>query len=228
MRHGLVLVLFALCSYAEVFKVYTEPNPPYNFMENGTVTGRSTKLLEALFQKCAHQIEGEHIWFLPWVQAYREALHVNNSVIYSTVRTPEREVLFQWVGPIGKMTLGVVAKKRTHIRIASSEQLQRYKIATIPDTASEKLLLKVGVNEATLERFGQVSSQIKKLAQNRVDAIAYSVDATFRLLDEMGYDPNDYEVVYLLKESDLYFAFHKETNPQTITILNETLQTLLK
>ncbi|AHJ13333.1 substrate-binding periplasmic protein [Sulfurospirillum multivorans] len=228
MRHGLILALFALCVYAEVFKVYTEQNPPYNFMENGTVTGRSTKLLKALFQQCSHQIEGERIWFLPWVQAYHEALHVNNSVIYSTVRTPEREMLFQWVGPIGKMTLGIVAKKRTHIRIASSEQLQRYKIATIPDTASEKLLINLGVDEAVLERFGQVSSQIKKLAQNRVDAIAYSVDGTFSILEEMGYDPNDYEVVYLLKESDLYFAFNKETHPQTITALNATLKTLLK
>lgn len=228
MRHGLILALFALCAYAEVFKVYTEQNPPYNFMENSTVMGRSTKLLEALFQKCAHQIEGERIWFLPWVQAYREALHVKNSVIYSTVRTPEREALFQWVGPIGKMTLGVIAKKRAHIRIALSEQLQHYKIATIPDTASEKILLKMGVNDTTLERFGQVSSQIKKLAQNRVDAVAYSVDGTFSILEEMGYDPNDYEVVYLLKESDLYFAFHKETNPQTITALNATLKTLLK
>jgi len=197
-------------------------------MENGTVTGSSTKLLEALLQHSGHQLEGNRIWFLPWTQAYHEALHVKNSLLYSTARTPEREALFQWVGPIGKMTLGVVAKKQTHIRIASSDQLQRYKIATIPNTASEKLLLKLGVHETTLERFGHVPSQIKKLAQNRVDAVAYSVDATFNILQEMGYDTDDYEVVYLLKESDLYFAFHKETNPQTITTLNETLKTLLK
>jgi polar amino acid transport system substrate-binding protein len=228
MQYLLILTLFSFCAYAEVFNVYTEQNPPYNYREQGIVMGSSTKLLELLFQKSGHQIAAQKILLLPWVQAYHEALHVKNSVLYSIVRTPEREALFQWVGPIGKMTLGLVAKKRKHIRIVSFSQLQHYKIATIPSTASEKILIALGMSEPTLERFGDVSSQIKKLAQGRVDALAYSVDATFRMLQEMGYDPNDYEVVYLLKESDLYFAFNAQTDPHIITTLNETLKTLLK
>jgi len=228
MRHLLALAFFAFSLYAETFKVYTEENPPYSYMENGQVEGKATKLLEALFAKAGHHIEGSSIRFLPWVQAYHEALHVNNSVIYSTVRTSEREALFQWVGPIGKMTLGVVAKKRKHICISSQTQLARYEIATIPGTASEKILMTLGLHESSLERFGNVASQIKKLAQDRVDALAYSVDATLSLLQEMGYDPNDYEVIYLLKESDLYFAFNQQTDPQIILALNKTLKTLIK
>ena len=228
MRYLLTLCVFAIFLNAEVFKVYTEQNPPYNFMEQGHVSGISTKLLELLFQKSGQQIAGDNILLLPWVQAYHEALHVNNSVLYSTVRTPEREKLFQWVGPIGKMTLGVVAKKQKHIRLTLPSQLQRYTIATIPDTASEKALITLGIQETALDRFGNVSSQMKKVAEGRVDAVAYSVEATFTELKKLGYDPHDYEVIYLLKESDLYFAFHKQTDPHIIAMLNKTLKTLIK
>jgi polar amino acid transport system substrate-binding protein len=149
-------------------------------------------------------------------------------MIYSMARIPEREALFRWVGPIGKMTLGVIAKKNKHMMISTPEVLHRYKIATIPDTGSEKALLAVGFHIEELERFANVSSQLKKLKENRVDAIAFSVEAVWQLLQEMESDLSEYEVVYVLKERDLYFAFSKETNAKLIAELNETLKTLLK
>lgn len=227
MRYLMIVLALVLSVQAEVFKVYTEQNPPFNYQESEHVSGSSTVLLKRLFQKTGHHIESQKIWLLPWVQAYQTVLHVNNSVLYSAVRTPDREALFQWVGPIGKMALGVVAKKKSHIRVASALELQRYHIATIPGTASEKNLIALGLREDVLDRFGTVSSQVKKLAQDRVDALAYNVDAMFRLLSEMGYDPNEYEVIYMLKESDLYFAFNKQTDPHIITTLNESLKTML-
>jgi polar amino acid transport system substrate-binding protein len=143
-------------------------------------------------------------------------------------RSPEREALFQWVGPIGKMTLAIIAKKSTQLNVSSPTILHRYKIGTIPDTASEKALLSLGFRTDELDRFANVSSQFKKLKENRIDAIAFSVEGAFSLLKEMGCNALDYEVVYVLKESDLYFAFHKDTNQKTITAMNETLKTLIK
>ncbi|WP_263833113.1 substrate-binding periplasmic protein [Sulfurospirillum oryzae] len=228
MKLFLLLAFFSLTLYAEVFKVYTEQSPPYNFLENGKVRGLSTHLVEELFAKCGHQLFENTIQLLPWARGYHEVLHENNTMLYSTVRTPEREAFFQWVGPVGKMTLGIVAKKSSHIKVTTPESLRHYKIATIPDTASEKALLDFGLNVENLERFANRTSQLKKLRENRVDAIAFSVEAAFSLLKEMGSDVSEYEVVYVLKESDLYFAFHKDTNPQMILTMNEALKTLVK
>lgn len=172
MKFFLCVSLFILSLNAEVFKVYTEQNPPYNFLENGKLKGFSTLLLEQLFHKSGHQIFGNTIEVLPWVRGYDQVLHEKNVVLYSMVRTPEREALFQWVGPIGKMTLGVIAKKNSHIMIATPDALHRYKIATIPDTASERALLENGFRLEELERFSNVASQLKKLKENRVDAIS--------------------------------------------------------
>lgn len=189
MKHFLLITLFVFSVWADVFKVYTEQNPPYNYIDEGKVSGISTTLVETLFSQCGHQVSENTIQLLPWARAYHEVLNEKNTMLYSMARSPEREALFQWVGPIGKMTLAIIAKKSTQLN---------------------------------------VSSQFKKLKENRIDAIAFSVEGAFSLLKEMGCNALDYEVVYVLKESDLYFAFHKDTNQKTITAMNETLKTLIK
>lgn len=197
-------------------------------MEKGEVSGKSTHLLKELFHASGDAIENDTIVLLPWARGYHDVLNTKNTMIYSTLRTAEREALFQWVGPIGQMTLGVIAKKRKHIRISDASMLSRYKIATIPDTGSERILVTLGVPLESFDRFANATSQVKKLAENRVDAIAYSIDGAYEILQEMGCDIEDYEVVYLLKQSDLYFAFNKQTDPKRIEHLNATLKTLIK
>lgn len=228
MKFLLCVSLLVFSLNAEVFKVYTEQNPPYNFLENGKLKGLSTLLLEQLFQKSGHQIFGNTIEVLPWARGYEQILHEKNVVLYSMVRTPEREGLFQWVGPIGKMTLGIIAKKNRHIQILTPDALHRYKIATIPDTASEKALLENGLHLEEFDRFANIASQLKKLKENRVDGISFGVEAIFELLKELGSDVSEYEVVYVFKESDLYFAFSKETDLNLIAELNETLKTFIQ
>jgi len=227
-KHFLLITLFVFSVWADVFKVYTEQNPPYNYIDEGKVSGISTTLVETLFSQCGHQVSENTIQLLPWARAYHEVLNEKNTMLYSMARSPEREALFQWVGPIGKMTLAIIAKKSTQLNVSSPTILHRYTIGTIPDTASEKALLSLGFRTDELDRFANVSSQFKKLKENRIDAIAFSVEGAFSLLKEMGCNALDYEVVYVLKESDLYFAFHKDTNQKTITAMNETLKTLIK
>lgn len=228
MKYVALLLVFSLSLCAEVFKVYTEQNPPYNFVDNGKIAGHATKLVEKLFAQCGHKMADDSVHLLPWARGYHEVLHENNTMLYSMIRTPEREALFQWVGPVGKMTLALIAKKSTHLSVATPAMLHRYKIATIPDTASEKALLALGFQPSELERFANALSQLKKLKENRIDAIAFSVEGAFSLLKEMGCDVSEYEVVYVLQESDLYFAFHKDTSLKLIAHMNETLKNLTR
>ena len=228
MLHCLVLALLALCAYADVFKVYTEQNPPYNYGTPNHIQGSSTLLLKQLFEKNAHQFEGNTISLIPWARGYHDVLHVKNTMLYSMARTPEREDLFAWVGPIGKLRIGILAKKSHHVVITSAKTAAQYKIGTILNAAAEQLMLKEGFDIQTFDRFSSLESQLKKLKDDRIDCFASNIDAMYQIINDMGGDVSEYEVVYLLKESALYFAFNKETNPQTITTLNETLKTLLK
>lgn len=222
------IVLLITFSFAQTFYVYTEQLPPFNYMENDKVVGSSTALLEEMFKKSGHSIAQGKVVLTSWARGYHEALNTPNTVIFSTARTPERENLFKWVGPINKLTIGLIAKKSEKIEIKSPACLNNYTIAVMHETAAESILLSTGVKPENLERFSNPASQMRKLQNDRVEMMAFSVEAMHMLLKEHGMNPSDYETVYVLKESDLYFAFHKDTDDAIIKAFNDILKTIKK
>lgn len=221
-----LLLSFVTLMYAQTFQVYTEQLPPFNYQEEGVVMGSSTKLLKQLLEKSGHKIADNKIYLGSWARGYNETINTPNTILYSTARTKEREMFFKWVGPINKLTIGVIAKKERGVLITKPSDLCNYKIAAMHDTAAESLLLGMGMKSINLERFSNPTSQLKKLQENRVDAMAFGIEAMYAMLQDEGMHPDKYEAVYTLKESDLYFAFHKETSDVLIAELNEILKTL--
>ena len=96
------------------------------------------------------------------------------------------------------------------------------------DTAAEMMLLNLGLKITDLERFSNPQAQLKKLAEGRIDMVAFGVEGLYFMLKDAGFNPSDYETVYILKEADLYFAFHKDTDDGLIAQLNTTLKSIQK
>ena len=224
MKIAFVLLGLTLALVAQTFNVYTEQLPPFNYLEKDKVEGSSTKLLEKLLHKHGHKIAQDKINLTSWARGYHEVLHTPHTILYSMARTPEREHLFKWVGPINTLSIGLIAKKSSHIVISEPACLHNYTIAVMHDTAAEKLLLGRGMKAEQLERFSNVTSQLKKLHEGRVDAMAFGIEAMYAMLEKEGLNPLEYETIYLLSKSDLYFAFHKETDNAIIEELNITLK----
>lgn len=225
-----LIFLGLLCSFlhAQTFKIYTEQLPPYNFLEKGQVVGSSTQLLKELLEKSGHKIYQDTIQLVPWSRGYHEAQNTENTVLYSVARTLERENLFKWVGPINKLTVGLVAKKSLMAKNLTPSSLKNYTIGVMHDTAAESMLLNLGIKITDLERFSNPQSQLKKLKDDRVDMVAFGVEGLYFMIKDAGFDPEDYETVYILKEADLYFAFHKDTDDELIAQLNKTLKSIKK
>ena len=218
------LILFSSL-YAEVYTVYTENLPPYNFLREGKVQGRTTELLHKMLEQNGDRIQGE-IHMGPWAKGYHAVLNTKNTILYSTAKTKDRESLFKWVGPVDTVTIGLVSKKSRHIVIKDSASLHHYKIAAPYETAAERLLLDLGLQAEELDLFTDIYVQMRKLQEGRVDAVGYGVEAIHALLLEVGLDPYEYETVYVLKKSELYFAFSKDTPDSQINALNQILKSL--
>ena len=223
----LLLFFLSLFSslYAEVYTVYTENLPPYNFLREGKVQGRTTELLHKMLKQNGDTIQGK-IHMGPWAKGYHAVLNTKNTILYSTAKTKDRESLFKWIGPIDTVSIGLVAKKSRHIVIKDSASLRHYKIAAPYETAAERLLLDLGLHAEELDQFTDIYVQIRKLQEERIDAVAYGEEAIHALLLEEGLDPYEYESVYVLKKSELYFAFNKDTPDSQINALNQILKTL--
>lgn len=205
------------------WNIMTEELPPYNFFRDGQVSGICTDILLQIMKKNGVTIERKDIRLLPWPRAYRMVQDVPGAVLFSTARTAEREQLFKWVGPITDLSIGLMALKERSIQLKSLDEAGKYTIGTVRDGAPEQLLLKGGVAESHLDRIASPEANIKKLQAGRIDLFAFSVPSTLFLMLKLGINPDKYESVYTLKQADLYYAFHKETDDALIQALNATL-----
>jgi ABC-type amino acid transport substrate-binding protein len=206
------------------WNIMTEELPPYNFIKDNLVHGISADILLQLLEKNDISIDRGSIQLFPWPRAYQMVQDVPGSLLFSTARTSQREKLFKWVGPIADLTMGLVALKTNRIKLHSIGDANEYRIGTIRDGAPEQLVLAAGIDENNLERIASPEANIKKLHAGRIDLFAFSVPSTRYLMIKLGMDPDEYESVYTLKQVDLYYAFHKDTDDQLIHTLNRTLQ----
>lgn len=207
----------------------TENYPPYNFKMDGKLQGISVELLLLIFQKLNATQSLNDITLKPWARGYNALVKKKNTCLFSAVRTPERENLFKWVGPIAETTISLIARKDQNIIIKSEQDLMHYKIGAVIDDVGEQLLLQAGVKLKNLDRIGGINvipRSIKKLNKGRFEVWAYVEDVALWGIQKNGFTTSDYEVVYRLGNGALYYAFHESTADTLIKELQGALDEL--
>ena len=122
---------------ARPLALYTEDLPPYNLVENDRVTGLSSEILAVALRRVQVAFT---MRLVSWKRAYHEALSDPNSCVYSTVKSAEREKLFQWVGPIAHDSLAVFVLPDSKIQARTLAELDGYRtVITQGDYAEPKL-----------------------------------------------------------------------------------------
>lgn len=188
----------------------TEDYPPNNFEENGKVTGISVDLMELMLKKLNSKRTRDDIRILPWANAYNKTLTKKNTVLFGTSRTPERENLFKWAGPFIPVKNVLIARKESGIKIRSADELKNYRIGAIRDDIGEQLLIQAGVDKKAVERVSKARILIKMLNSGRIDMWSYCENVAKWLFHKNGFQPDDYETVWVLAEVYDYYAFHKD------------------
>ncbi len=224
MKKTFLLMIFMLIGtvgliYGQVLQIVTEEYPPYNYTENGKVTGLSTEIVEAVLKETG--LKGE-IKVFPWARAYDMAQKDANTLIYSIGRIPDRENLFKWVGVIAPYDVYIFAlKERKDIVINSLDDAKKYRLATTIDDAREKYLKKNGfVVGQNIDSGTGNDVNLKKLMAKRVDLWPIAELVAFQLVKNEGKNPdNILKKAFHIKDlsSDgLYMAFSKATPDETV------------
>jgi len=206
--------------------VMTEELPPLSFSRAGAVVGISTDLVRLVFLEAGSPLAADDIKLLPWTRAYQLVQEQPATVLFSMARTAEREPLFQWVGPLSQVTIGLLAEKKRRIRIESAADLANYRIGTVRDGAPEQLLVQAGAKLEQLERVAHPEMNIRKLQSGRIDLFPFSVQTAHYLMLQSGFDPNDFKTVYILKQPMLYVALHRDVDTQLVARLQQALERL--
>ena len=206
----------------------TEEYPPFNYSDGGRLRGIAVDVLDSLLGKMNQSLIRENIRVYPWARGYHLAQTQPGTVLFSTTRTPEREPLFKWVGPIATNRVVLTARKDRLISVRSPDDLKGLTLGVIRDDIAEQLLRQAGVDPKQLDIVGEADANVKKLNKGRIDAWAYGEPVARWFIKKNGYDPTEYETVYVLREIDLYYAFHKTTPDQLIGKFQKTLDALKK
>ncbi|SDE26638.1 substrate-binding periplasmic protein [Kordiimonas lacus] len=95
---GLTTLVSASVMAADL-RLITEENAPVNYRdpESGEIAGAAHLLVEEMLRRADVSATFE---LLPWQRGFRDASTTPNVCLYGMNRTPERETMFEWVGPL--------------------------------------------------------------------------------------------------------------------------------
>lgn len=208
-------LLFVPFAHAGEIRIVTEEFPPYDFTgQNGEVEGMSTEVIREVLADLDMEVEIE---IFPWARAFKMARNTPNTLLFSVVRTAEREALFHWVGVVCDVKSFLFRlRSRDDITAGKLSDLRPYKIGVVRGWAGQKYLAKNGFEH--LQKVAVSGLNIKKLISGRVDLIEdYEANLIFRM-KKLGYDPNLVEKVYFNADisGPLYAVFAMSTSEDVI------------
>mgnify|MGYP003676850717 CR=1 FL=1 len=154
-------------------QVVTESWYPYNYLDkNGDLVGKSTEKVKEILSATGVEYS---IKVYPWTRAFKLATTRANVLIYSILRTPNREKLFYWFCPISSLEPHKIYKltNRMDIVVNSQQDIKKYTISVTRDTFLHQYMLNLGfVDGVNLQINSSDAIATKMFFAGRVDLLA--------------------------------------------------------
>lgn len=224
-----VLLFSAAVLYSEKLPkltITTEKWKPFQYMENGKVQGVSVDIMMLMLQELGSKQNRDDIKILPWSRAYNSALKNDNTVLFLTARTQDRESLFKWVGPVLSYNSYLIIRKDSNIVIDDIEMLDKLRVGSVRDDASEVFLQDLGVPLDRMIRGSKGSDVVNILDKGRIDILLSEWTSFVSDVEFLGLNLEDFEPVYLASQSELYYAFSSTISDDIILKFQTSLDEL--
>jgi polar amino acid transport system substrate-binding protein len=218
-----LLLLLALCAVSAArgeprLDIAAEPGPTA-MMRNGRVAGVGPDQMHEIMARAgiAYTIE-----LLPWKRAYAAASERPNGCVFYTTRTPERDKLFKWIGPIDEAQWVLMARADSRIKLATLEDARPYTIGTYSGDARDQYLRERGFRVEPAP--GELLNP-PKLIHHRIDLWAASVRRGSNLLAQHGWDK---QIVPLLtfRRIPVYLACNTRVPDAMVARMNSALDAM--
>lgn len=201
----------ALSPAAEMTLI-TEEVASFNYTENGKLTGVTTAVVREIARRLGIDCDIE---VLPWTRGYQRLRSEPNVALFTTARTPEREALFHWVGPLYASRMAFYARSDDPRCIDSLDAARQVKsIATYKDDSAEQILKSLGFTN--LDSSNSPLSNVRKLASGRVDLWFFHSLIAPDIAREAGVEPRAIRAVHAYRKNSFYIAISKTTAPDVV------------
>jgi polar amino acid transport system substrate-binding protein len=218
---ALIFTTHATASDFSELNIMTEDFPPFNYKQDGKAAGSAVDLLTNASAAVGKPITNDKINVMTWARAYKTVQSGPNALLFSMTRTESRENLFKWAGPIGENRVVIWAKKSSGIAPFDNIKDNSEKVGVVRDTVGDQLMVSAGATDGGLMRASKPEGASKMLISDRIKLWAYSENSGAQQLKDAGANIDDYEIVHVLKSSELYFAFSKDVDDSVIQLLQK-------
>jgi polar amino acid transport system substrate-binding protein len=204
--------------------IYTENYGNYNYSLSGRefehwrddIGGSSTEVVKAMLEEAGYDYR---MRLRNWGVGYRRTLERPYYGLYSTARTPQRETIFKWVGPIAEYNWTIFRYEGSTVEVNSLDDLRSLRVGGYANSATTLFLQDQGIEVSTLPND---SLNAQRLAQNQIDVwIASDVNA-YALAEEAGYP--DIEPEWIIRTVDMYLAMNIDTPTDVVNRLQAALE----
>jgi len=224
----MVLATSSLFVQAETkFTFFTEQFPPYNMTSDGKAFAHKAEKISGLCadivkQMIPHIPYKTQIKLRNWDYSINRVKQKPNHGLFCTVRSEEREDNFYWVGPLTEIRWTLFAKPDSDIVLDSLEDARKYRIGGYKD---DVMTLFLQNNKFNISSIANDSVNPKRLMLGQIDLwIADELSGPYVASDSADID--DLKPVLTFKQTPLYLALNKETDPSVLKTINDAFETV--
>ena len=208
----------------ENLRFITEEYPPYNFTDkDGNITGQCTEIVRAIMERTGQQ---EPIEIMPLDEGISLAEKGPDIAIYSLNKTPEREPLFQWVGPISNYEQAFYTKKGSAITINNLEDAKENGVISVYKGDAGALFLASQGFENLYESPTDIEA-LKRLMDGTAQLWLGNIKGLEITCEKAGVNPDDLELLPIVViQADLFIAFSEDVPESTVIAWQDALNAL--
>jgi len=176
-----------------LIQLHTEIDPPFNYLSEvsgaqGTFLGSSVEIVNEIQAQSSYK---NPINITSWAAGYKTLQFMPNYALFTTARTPEREDLFQWVGPISSTTACFYTTTASGIQIQTLDEAKALgTIATPQGWFSHDFLIENGFQNI-LATASTSKEAFNQLMSGEADALLLYETGVKWLCDETGTPQSD-------------------------------------
>lgn len=198
----------------------SEEFKPYNYTESGQARGLSVDLLKLIWRRMG--VAEQPIQFLPWARGYEMTLKDNMTALFATARTPGREKLFKWAGPIVSSRIMLIARAGSSINLTSFEDAEGLRVGVVRNYGTENTLKK---HDGFIKLVSVKSPKLNfgMLHEGRLDLIAIDWRTFKQLITKYDLEEADFKVALEYEKTGIFYAFSKDVPDELIARFQKAL-----
>jgi polar amino acid transport system substrate-binding protein len=215
------LAAIGMASQAAALTLLTEENPPFNYIENGKLTGLVADLVVDAMKRANVPYTVE---VLPWNRAYTRTQAERDTCLFATARLDHREKLFQWVGPLANNLWGIYGKGDFAGTVRLLNDLKPYRIGGVVNDAKVEYLKENGVTNIKQALEDRINPPRLFLARDDPNRIDLWVTGYFGAREvAKSVKVSDVKLVFIVREIPLYLACSPLTSPSVVKALSDAV-----